>query len=170
MLEITFAIRGREYFEGLLVSSLKRIFPRTGFLVFPVIMLVGLFGVLGLSDDPVSLLGYALTASAVLLLLLAAVPALRAFQYSRDRGMSAAATWRFRHDRIDIRTERGETRRAWNSFDRPTETWHLFLLPSAADRQTISILPKRAFRNADQIARFREMAKKGCGKKTDRGR
>jgi hypothetical protein len=170
MLEITFAIRGREYFEGLLVSSLKRIFPRAGFLVFPALMLLGLFGVLGLSDEPVLLLAYALAASAVLLLLLAIVPALRAFQYSRDRGMSAAATWRFRHDRIEIRNVRGDTRRAWASFKQPTETWHLFLLHSAAEAQTIYILPKRAFRNADQIARFREMAKKGCGKKPDRGR
>lgn len=167
MVDITFTIKGWEYFEGLLVSSLKRIFPRVGFLVFPVIMLIGLFGVLRISTDPLSLLAYALAATAVLFLLLAAVPALRAVQYSRDSRMSAEATWRIRPDRIVIRTERGEAKRSWEYFDRLMETWHLFLLRSAADRQTIYILPKRAFRDADQIARFREMARKGCGGKTD---
>ena len=165
MVEITFAITGWEYFEGLLISSLKRIFPRVGFLVFPLIMLIGLFGVLRISDDPLSLLAYALAAAAGLFLLLAVVPALRALQYSRDRRMSAEASWRIRPDRIDIRTERGTVKRNWKTFDQMTETWHLFLLRSAADRQTIHILPKRAFRDRAQVVRFKEMARRGCGKK-----
>jgi hypothetical protein len=164
MLEITFAVKGWEYFEGLLISSLKRIFPRVGFLAFPVLMLIGLFGVLRISEDPVSLVVYALIASATLLLLLAVVPAVRAVQAGRNKGMSAPATWRIGDPRIEIRSERGELKTTWKAFIRPTETWHLFLLFSAADKQTIYILPKRAFRDKAQIARFREMAKKACGK------
>jgi hypothetical protein len=163
MVEITFAITGLEYFEGLLVSSLKRIFPRTGFLVFPLIMLLGLFGVLRISDDPLSLLAYALAAAAGLFLLLSIVPALRAIQYSRSRRMSAEATWRIRPDRIEIRTKSGKAQRNWKSFGRMTETWHLFLLHSAAETQTIFILPKRAFRDRAQVVRFKEMARRGCG-------
>ena len=84
--------------------------------------------------------------------------------------MTAPATWRIGEARIEIRSERGESQTTWKAFTRPTETWHLFLLFSAADKQTIYILPKRAFRDAEQIARFREMAKKACGGKTDHGR
>jgi hypothetical protein len=164
MVEITFAVNGWEYFEGLLISSLKRIFPRAGFLAFPILMLVGLFGVLRISDDPVSILAYAAAVFAALLLLLAVVPALRAFRYGRDSRMSAAATWRIGFPRIDVRSERGELHTAWKAFERPTETWHLFLLYSAADKQTIYILPKRAVRDQAQTERFRGLARKACGK------
>jgi hypothetical protein len=164
MVEITFAVNGREYFEGLLISSFKRMFPRAGFLAFPIIMLVGLFGVLRVSDSPLQLLAYAAAVFAALLLLLAVVPALRAVQYGRDKRMSAAATWRIGYPRIDIRSERGELHTAWKAFERPTETRHLFLLYSAADKRSIYILPKRAFRDSVQAERFRELARKACGK------
>ncbi len=164
MVELTFAVKGREYFEGLLISSLKRIFPRFGFAVFPIIMLIGLLGVIGISDNPGSLVGYALILFVLLLAILAAVPALRAIQYSRDIKLSAPATWRIGDQRIEIRSERGESKATWKSFERPTETWNLFLLYSTANKQAIYILPKRAFRDGAQMDRFREMARKACGK------
>jgi hypothetical protein len=151
MLEITFSLTAWEYFEGLLVSSLKRIFPRAGFLVFPIIMLIGLFGVLRLSSDPWTLLAYALSATAVLFLLLAVVPAWRAIQSVRDPQRSFAAG-------------RGEAKVGWKTFERPMETWHLFLLHSAADKRSVYILPKRAFQGDAERERFREMAKKAYGK------
>jgi hypothetical protein len=164
MVELTFAVKALEFFEGLLISSLKRLFPRVGFLVFPIIMLVGLFGVLRISDDPIILLAYAALGFAALLILLAVVPAVRAVQSSRDKRMSATATWRIGDGRIEIRSERGTAKTDWKSFERPTETWHLFLLYSAADKRSVYILPKRAFQGDAQRERFRQMAKQAYGK------
>ncbi|MBN1439349.1 MAG: YcxB family protein [Anaerolineales bacterium] len=164
MVEITFALTGWEYFEGLLVSSLKRIFPRVGFLAFPVIMLIGLFGVLRISDDPLSLAAYALAACALLFVLLAVVPAVRAVQYARSKDRAQPATWRFGEGRIEIRIGGNGKKTDWKAFARPAETWHLFLLYSAADGRTIYILPKRAFRDKPRQDRFREMAVKALGK------
>jgi hypothetical protein len=163
-MEITFSIKGREFFEGLLVSSLKRIFPRAGFFFFPIIMLIGLLGVLGITNNPGSLLSYSLILFGLLLLGLAAVPILRAIQYSRNKRLSAPMTWKIGDQRIEIRSERGESKTNWKSFERPTETWHLFLLFSTVNKQSIYILPKRAFRDSAEIDRFREMARKACGK------
>ena len=155
MLEITFAIKAREFFEGLLISSLKRIFPRASFYIFPIIMLIGLFGVLGFSDNPGTLLGYALILFVLILLALSAVPIVRAIQYSRSPRMSASTTWRIGDQQIAIRSDRGESKTNWKSFERPTETWHLFLLYSAAEKQSIYFLPKRAFRDDARRERFR---------------
>jgi len=164
MLEITFSLTAWEYFEGLLVSSLKRIFPRAGFLVFPIIMLIGLFGVLRLSSDPWTLLAYALSATAVLFLLLAVVPAWRAIQSVRDPQRSSASTWKIGEKRMTVAAGRGEAKVGWKTFERPMETWHLFLLHSAADKRSVYILPKRAFQGDAERERFREMAKKAYGK------
>ena len=159
MVEITFAVGGWEYFEGLLVSSLKRLFPRVGFLAFPVIMLIGLLGVLRVSDDPLILAAFALAISAGLFLLLSVVPAVRAAQYAADPGKSATVTWRFGPQRIEIRSGGGRAVKSWKDFERPVETWRLFLLHSAAEQRSIYILPKRAFRGKEQIARYREIVR-----------
>jgi hypothetical protein len=164
MVEITFSVRGREYFEGLIVSSLKRIFPRIGFLVFPIILLIGLLGVLRISDKAGSLPVYALIILVITLLLLTGIPALRAVQYSRNTQLSAPQTWRIGATRIEIVTTRGDAKVGWKSFERPTETWHLFLLYSANNNQSIYILPKHAFRDGAQMERFREIVRKACGK------
>jgi hypothetical protein len=164
MLEITFSVKAWEYFEGLLISSLKRIFPRVGFLAFPIIMLIGLFGVLGLFDDPWILAASALAASAVLFLLLAIVPAWRALQSGRDPQRSAPTTWRISDQRITVSTGRGDAKVNWKTFERPIQTPHLFLLHSAADKRSIYILPKRAFQDGAQRERFRQMAIKAYGK------
>ncbi len=163
-MEITFAIGGWEYFEGLLISSLKRIFPRFGLLVFPLIFLIGLTGVLWNAFDKTLLPVYAVVLVAILLAALAGVPAWRAFQYVRNPERSASATWKIAERRIEILTGRGTAKVDWKTFERPVETWHLFLLHSAANRQSVYILPKRAFRDGAQQARFRELVKRAYGK------
>jgi len=164
MVEITFAIKGWEYFEGLLISSLKRIFPRVGMVVFPLILLVGLLGVFRGSDQGWPFPVYAVILFVLFLLILAGIPALRAIQYSRNKTMSAPTTWRIGDQRIEIQSDRGAAKITWKSFEKPTETWHLFLLYSAANKQSIYVLPKRAFRDGAQMDRFREMARRACGK------
>jgi hypothetical protein len=164
MVEITFATKGREFFEGLLISSIKRIFPRIGSLAFPLILLIGLYGVLQISGKVESLPVYAAILIALVLAALALVPALRALQSSRNPQRAASATWRISEKRMEILTGRGQAKVEWKTFVRPVETWHLFLLHSAADSQTIYILPKRAFRDDAQRERFREIVKKIYGK------
>ncbi|OGO07263.1 MAG: hypothetical protein A3K46_05710 [Chloroflexi bacterium RBG_13_60_9] len=164
MLEITYIVKGWEWFEGLLISSLKRIFPRVGSLVFPLIFLIGLAGVLGFSDRKESIPAYAAILLAILLLALCGVPAVRAFQYSRNKLLSTPSTWRIGAERIEILSRGKETRTGWKSFGKMTETWHLFLLPSAANTQSVYFIPKRAFRDDAQRECFREMAKRARGK------
>jgi hypothetical protein len=164
MLEISFAVNAWEYFEGLLISSLKRFFPRVGFLIFPLIFLIGLVGVLQITRTPGSISIFAAVLLGVLVLAIAGVPALRSLQYSRNPSLSAPATWRIGEKRIEIVTGRGEAKVDWKTFSRPMETWHLFLLHSAADNQKVYILPKRAFRDDPQRARFRRMAAGALGK------
>jgi hypothetical protein len=160
MLHITFTVKGWEWFEGLLISSLKRIFPRAGSLVFPLLFLIGLAGVLGFSQRKESIPIYAAILLAILVLALCGVPALRAVQYSRNQLLSTPATWKIGGDRIEILSRGKETRVSWKSFGKLTETWHLFLLPSAAHPQSVYFIPKRAFRDDAQRTRFREMAKR----------
>jgi hypothetical protein len=164
MLQITFTVKGWEWFEGLLVSSLKRIFSRVGMLIFPLIFLIGLAGVLGFSKMKESIPIYAAILLAILLLLLCGVPALRAFQYSRNKLLLTPATWKIGEHRIEILSGGKETKTNWKSFGKLIETWHLFLLPSAAHTQSVYFIPKRAFRDDAQRERFREMAKKAYGK------
>ena len=164
MLEITYIVKGWEWFEGLLISSLKRIFPRAGSLVFPLIFLIGLGGVLGFSDRKESIPLYAAILLAILILALCGVPALRAFQYSRNKLLTAPSTWKIGAERIEILSRGKETRTGWKSFGKMSETWHLFLLPSAAHAQSVYFIPKRAFRDDAQRERFREMAKRIRGK------
>lgn len=164
MLEITFAVNGWEFFEGLMISSLKRTFLRAGMLIFPLLFLIGLLGVIRSSDAGWSIPMYAAILLVIIFLILTGVPALRAFQYSRNPQRSAPSTWRIGEKRIEIATDRGGAKVEWKTFARPVETWHLFLLHSAADKQTIYILPKRAFRDDAQREWFREMAKKAFGK------
>jgi hypothetical protein len=164
MLEITFAVRGWEYFEGLLISSLKRIFPRIGTLVFPLIFLIGLVGVLQITAKTGSVSLFAAALLAILIVALAGVPAWRSLQYSRDGSHSTPITWRIGDKRIDIVTPQGTAKVEWRRFTRPMETWHLFLLHSAANDQSIYILPKRAFRDEPQRERFRRTVTAALGK------
>jgi hypothetical protein len=164
MLEITFAVRGREYFEALLISSLKRFFPRAGFLVFPLIFLIGLAGVLQITKTPGAVSLFAAVVLGVLILAVAGVPLLRSLEYSRNPSLTAPATWRIAEKRIEIAAARGRAAVEWKTFTRPMETWHLFLLHSAADVQKVYILPKRAFRDEPQRERFRRMAASALGK------
>jgi hypothetical protein len=164
MLQISFIVKGWEWFEGLLISSLKRVFPRVGTLVFPLLFLIGLAGVLGYSQNREALPVYAVILLAILIFALCGVPALRAFQYSRNPLLSTPATWKIGGDRIEILSRGKATRVSWKSFGKLTETWHLFLLPSAAHPQSIYFIPKRAFRDNAQRIRFREMAKRAQGK------
>ncbi len=163
MLQISFVVKGWEWFEGLLISSLKRIFPRAGSLVFPLLFLIGLAGVLGFSQNKNALPIYAVILLAVLLLALGGVPALRAFQYSRNKLLSTPTIWRIGGNRIEILSGGKETKVTWQSFGKLAETWHLFLLPSAAHPQSVYFIPKRAFRDDAQRARFREMAQRAQG-------
>jgi hypothetical protein len=160
MLQISFAVKGWEWFEGLLISSLNRLFPRVGSLVFPLLFLIGLAGVLGFSQNKGTLPVYAVILLAILVLALCGVPALRAFQYSRNKLLLTPATWKIGENRIEILAGGKETKVNWKSFGKVTETWHLFLLPSAAHSQSVYFIPKRAFRDDAQRARFREMAKR----------
>ena len=164
MLQISFTVKGWEWFEGLLISSLKRIFPRAGSLVFPLIFLIGLAGVIGFSQNKEALPLYALSLLAILILALCGVPALRAFQYSRNKLLQNPSTWRIGGNRIEILSGGKETKVNWKSFGKLAETWHLFLLPSAAHPQSVYFIPKRAFRDEAQRVRFREMAQWAQGK------
>jgi hypothetical protein len=159
-MQITFTVKGWEWFEGLLISSLKRIFPRAGSLVFPLLFLIGLGGVIGFSERKEAIPVYAAVLLAILVLALCGVPALRAFQYSRNKLLATGATWKIGENRIEIFSAGKETRAAWTSFGKMTETWHLFLLPSATHAQSVYIVPKRAFRDDGQRQHFRELAKR----------
>ncbi len=164
MLQISFTVKGWEWFEGLLISSLKRIFPRAGSLVFPLIFLIGLAGVIGFSQNKEAIPVYAVILLAILILALCGVPALRAFQYSRNKLLQTPATWKIGGNRIEILSGGKETKAGWKSFGKLGETWHLFLLPSAAHPQSVYFIPKRAFRDEAQRARFCEMAQWAQGK------
>jgi hypothetical protein len=163
-MQITFTVKGWEWFEGLLISSLKRIFPRAGSLVFPLLFLIGLGGVIGFSDNKESIPLYAALLLVILLLALCGVPALRAFQYSRNETLLSGTTWKIGETRIEILARGKETKAAWTSFGKLTETWHLFLLPSATHAQSVYFVPKRAFRDDGQRQHFRELAKRPRGK------
>ncbi|MBN2086317.1 MAG: YcxB family protein [Anaerolineales bacterium] len=160
MLEITYTVKGWEWFEGLLISSLKRLFPRVGSLIFPLLFLIGLAGIIGFSDVGESIPLYAVILLAILLVLLCGVPALRAFQYSRNKLLSSPSTWKICGERIEIHSRGTETKVSWKSFGKMGESWHLFMLPSATHTQSIYFIPKRAFRDNAQRERFREMAKR----------
>jgi hypothetical protein len=160
MLEIAYTVKGWEWFEGLLISSLKRLFPRVGSLIFPLLFLIGLAGIIGFSDIKESIPAYALILLAILLLALCGVPALRAFQYSRNKLLSTPSAWKIGGERIEILSRGKETRVSWKSFGKMSESWHLFMLPSATHTQSIYFIPKRAFRDDAQRKQFREMAKR----------
>jgi hypothetical protein len=163
-MEITFSVGGWEYFEGLLISSWKRLFPRAGWLAFPIMFLIGLAGVLGIGVHSQAITAFALLVLAAAVLLLAGVPALRAVQSARDPQRSAPSTWKIGAGRVEIVTPRGTAKVGWKTFARPVETWSLFLLHSAADPRSVYILPKRAFRDNAERGRFRELLKKTYGK------
>lgn len=67
-------------------------------------------------------------------------------------------TWRFTEDETTQRTTHGESRNAWSAYVRAGETPQFFFL--FLSQNIVAPIPKRAFKNAEQLSQFRELLKR----------
>lgn len=70
--------------------------------------------------------------------------------------------WRFGEDRIDHKTKQGESHQTWATYAKASETAQFFFL--FLNHNQIAPIPKRAFANAQEQARFRELLKRKIAK------
>lgn len=66
--------------------------------------------------------------------------------------------WRFGEDDIDHKTQHGESHQTWSTYTKAGETPHFFFL--FLNQNQIAPIPKRAFANAQEQTRFRELLKR----------
>ena len=66
--------------------------------------------------------------------------------------------WRFGEDSIDHKTQHGESHQTWSTYAQAGETPHFFFL--FLNQNQIAPIPKRAFANVQEQARFRALLKR----------
>lgn len=77
---------------------------------------------------------------------------------SKESRFFIEQTWRFTDDETTHRTAHGESRNAWSAYAQASETSRFFFLFLA--RNIVAPIPKRAFKNAEQMAQFRALLKR----------
>ena len=66
----------------------------------------------------------------------------------------------FSHEKIEFRTENVSATFAWNFYTRVIEDANFYLLVYGNDIPSLSIIPKRTFRDANQETLFRQMLRR----------
>jgi len=80
----------------------------------------------------------------------------------QDQKYTAEQTWEFSEENVVWKTEFSETQNNWQSYKQAAEYKNFFLLYVQGNR--FAPIPKRAFANADALARFRDLLKRKIAK------
>lgn len=84
-------------------------------------------------------------------------PANVADKVAKDERLSSEMTWEVDENMAVVCIRNADTNCDWSTFSTVYETSEYFLITYAKDRNMFQLVPKRAFKTADQLAAFRTL-------------
>jgi accessory gene regulator protein AgrB len=84
-------------------------------------------------------------------------PANVADKVAKDERQSSEMTWEVNEDAAVVCTREADTNCDWSTFGETFETNEYFLITYAKNKNMFQMVPKRAFKNADQLAEFHKL-------------
>jgi hypothetical protein len=84
-------------------------------------------------------------------------PANVADKVAKDERLSSEMTWEVNEDAAVVCTREADTNCDWSTFAESFETNEYFLITYAKNKNMFQMVPKRAFKNADQLAEFHKL-------------
>ncbi len=84
-------------------------------------------------------------------------PANVADKVGKDERLSSEMTWEVDENQAVVMTKHTDVSCDWSTFGEPYETSEYFLITYASNKNTFQLVPKRAFRNEEQLVEFRKL-------------
>ncbi len=76
---------------------------------------------------------------------------------AKDERLSSEMTWEVDENMAVVCTRDADTNCDWSTFSSAYETYEYFLITYSKNKNMFQLVPKRAFKNADQMAAFRAL-------------